>query len=185
MSTKTALAGVVLAALALSGCDQARKAFGIAKQSPDEFAVVSRAPLSLPPDFDLRPPRPGAKRPQETAPPDAARGALAASATGRSGTAPAGSPAEKALLARAGAENPDPGIRARLDREASVLASGDEGFVDRLIFWRGGDEPGDVVDPAAEARRLEENAALGKPPTSGRTPRIERRPKGWLEDLFR
>ncbi len=33
--------------------------------SPDEFAVESRAPLTIPPDFDLRPPQPGAPRPQE------------------------------------------------------------------------------------------------------------------------
>ncbi|MGH7063561.1 MAG: DUF3035 domain-containing protein, partial [Stellaceae bacterium] len=32
---------------------------------PDEFAVESRAPLTIPPDFDLRPPEPGAARPQE------------------------------------------------------------------------------------------------------------------------
>ena len=32
---------------------------------PDEFAVESRAPLTVPPDFDLRPPEPGAPRPQE------------------------------------------------------------------------------------------------------------------------
>src|SRR3546814_5174685 len=33
-------------------------------RSPDEFRVVSRAPLTLPPDYNLRPPEPGAPRPQ-------------------------------------------------------------------------------------------------------------------------
>ena len=32
---------------------------------PDEFAVESRAPLTIPPEFALRPPQPGAPRPQE------------------------------------------------------------------------------------------------------------------------
>jgi Protein of unknown function (DUF3035) len=32
---------------------------------PDEFAVESRAPLTIPPEFNLRPPEPGAPRPQE------------------------------------------------------------------------------------------------------------------------
>ena len=35
---------------------------------PDEFGVVSRAPLSQPPDFALRPPRTGEKRPNEVTP---------------------------------------------------------------------------------------------------------------------
>jgi len=33
--------------------------------TPDEFAVESRAPLTMPPDFNLRPPQPGALGPQE------------------------------------------------------------------------------------------------------------------------
>ena len=35
----------------------------MSKRAPDEFAVVRRAPLIVPPDFDLRPPDPGAPRP--------------------------------------------------------------------------------------------------------------------------
>jgi hypothetical protein len=49
---------------------------GIEPTSPDEFAVESRAPLTVPPDFDLRPPAPGASRPQETSTADKARGVI-------------------------------------------------------------------------------------------------------------
>src|SRR5215471_6230393 len=52
-------------ALLMSGCTDLKKAIGLEKTSPDEFAVESRAPLEMPPDFDLRPPQPGASRPQE------------------------------------------------------------------------------------------------------------------------
>jgi hypothetical protein len=52
--------------LVLSGCTNFKRAVGIEQVSPDEFAVESRAPLTMPPDFDLRPPKPGAPRPQET-----------------------------------------------------------------------------------------------------------------------
>ena len=55
------LAGVVL----IAGCSDLKKAMGLEKTSPDEFAVESRAPLTMPPDFNLRPPQPGAARPQE------------------------------------------------------------------------------------------------------------------------
>jgi hypothetical protein len=51
--------------LLISGCTDLKKAIGLEKASPDEFAVESRAPLEMPPDFDLRPPQPGASRPQE------------------------------------------------------------------------------------------------------------------------
>src|SRR6201986_3436632 len=49
-----------LAAVALSGCDSLRAAAGLTKQSPDEFAGVTKAPLISPPDFNLHPPSPGA-----------------------------------------------------------------------------------------------------------------------------
>ena len=49
----------------LSGCGDFKQLIGIDQAMPDEFAVESRAPLTVPPDFDLRPPEPGAPRPQE------------------------------------------------------------------------------------------------------------------------
>ena len=59
------IAGAISLILALSACEGVREQFGMTKQSPDEFRVVARAPLSLPPDFTLRPPEPGLARPQE------------------------------------------------------------------------------------------------------------------------
>ena len=64
------------AIFALAGCEGVKKQFGLTKQSPDEFRVVARAPLSLPPDFTLRPPDPGAVRPQEGSTTSQARNAL-------------------------------------------------------------------------------------------------------------
>lgn len=49
----------------LSGCTDFRQMVGLDQPMPDEFAVESRAPLTIPPDFNLRPPEPGAPRPQE------------------------------------------------------------------------------------------------------------------------
>src|ERR1700720_3935093 len=55
-----------LAALSLTaGCSDFKKSIGLEPTLPDEFAVESRAPLTIPPDFDLRPPAPGSARPQE------------------------------------------------------------------------------------------------------------------------
>src|SRR3954463_12091150 len=52
-------------AAAVAGCSSTKEMLGLTKRSPDEFQVVSRAPLSMPPDYSLRPPTPGAARPQE------------------------------------------------------------------------------------------------------------------------
>ena len=52
-------------------------AAGLTKKSPDEFAVTTKAPLVIPPDFNLRPPMPGARAAQPgRRPPTAPQAAL-------------------------------------------------------------------------------------------------------------
>ncbi|MGY8960888.1 MAG: DUF3035 domain-containing protein, partial [Alphaproteobacteria bacterium] len=46
------------------GDSKVGRILGYEKAAPDEFSVVKRAPLALPPDYGLRPPRVGAQRPQ-------------------------------------------------------------------------------------------------------------------------
>jgi hypothetical protein len=59
---------------ACSGGSNWKQTLGIEPTSPDEFAVESRAPLTIPPDFDLRPPAPGTVRPQEVSSASKAQG---------------------------------------------------------------------------------------------------------------
>lgn len=40
----------------LTACDSAKKSLGMGRSSPNEFGVVSRSPLTVPPEFRLRPP---------------------------------------------------------------------------------------------------------------------------------
>ena len=42
-----------------------QETFGIGKRQPDEFQIVRRQPLIVPPDSTLRPPRPGETGAQE------------------------------------------------------------------------------------------------------------------------
>jgi hypothetical protein len=177
---------LLVAGLAVSGCGDARKAMGFDKNVPDEFKIVNRAPLSLPPDYALRPPQPGASRPQETAVPEQARQALigATGAPARPSAPVAGSAGEAALLAKVGTTRSDPRIREMVDRDSVTLANADRTFLDRIVFWKKPDQPGTVVDPQAESQRLRENQALGRPVTEGDTPIIRKRKKGALEDIF-
>ena len=184
------IAGAISLILALSACQGVREQLGLTKQSPDEFRVIARAPLSLPPDFILRPPEPGIPRPQEGTAAQQARNAVfrleqpktqplteQVKTDGRT-------LGELSLLKAAGADKADPGIRRALDLETQQLNAESESFINALVFWRDKEIPGRVVDATAEARRLRENAALGKAVTAGETPTIERKSKALLEGLF-
>ncbi len=184
------IAGAISLILALSACQGVRDQLGLTKQSPDEFRVVSRAPLSLPPDFTLRPPEPGIARPQEGTATQQARKVVFRLEQPKTQTpnapvkADGRSIGELSLLKAAGADRIDPGVRQAIDLETQRINAESEDFVNTLVFWRDKETPGRVVDATAEAKRLRENAALGKSVTAGETPTIERKSKALLEGLF-
>jgi hypothetical protein len=151
--------------------------------------------LSQPPDFKLRPPRPGAEDLTSLSSRDQARQAVFRNDDAKKSTRPGISnlrdsdgPAaqaaprdsvsrsttgEAAFLSRAGALETDPLIRVQIDRESSVLVEENENLV-RSLLGLEQDSPAAVVDAPAEARRLREAQALGDPASEGDTPTIER-----------
>jgi hypothetical protein len=173
----------VTAAALLSGCGNTElsRTFGLTRDTPDEFTVVTRAPLSMPPDYTLRPPQPGAVRPQEVSDRKLAESALVPEAA--LGGVPVGvSPGQAALVRDAGGGSPAD-IRQRVDQEAR-LASSDNGFVDRLLYWRKPETQKITVDAPKETQRLQQDSALGQSPVTGATPIIVEKKKGWWESLF-
>src|SRR5262245_63234711 len=110
MTKAMTLVAVVAAAAAASGCGTLSRAVGATKVSPDEFRVVTQAPLTLPPDYSLRPPRPGEPRPQESSAGDDARATLFGQ-----DTAAQASGGERQLVSDAGATSTDPTIRDTID----------------------------------------------------------------------
>jgi hypothetical protein len=191
MMRRTILLPVTFAAvgaLALGGCSAFENLGGGKKFSPDEFKIVSHSPLTMPPNAELRPPRPGEPRPQETTPSDQAKEALSpvmASRVQQKGPA-AGAPgdsSEQSLIAKAGAGGVDPNIRGQVNRDTRTLAEKDNTFIDSLIFWRDKETPGVIVDPEKEQQRLRDAQATGKP-SNAATPTIERRKRGLLEGIF-
>ncbi len=143
------LAMVCAAALASAGCSGLARAVGASKVSPDEFRVVTKAPLALPPEFNVRPPTPGEARPQELEASAAARRAVLGEQYARRA-----SNAEQLLVAKAGAAQADPVIRQRIDLEAGGIVRKSADFSDRLLFWRGDEAAPGALDAEAEARRL-------------------------------
>ena len=131
--------------MGLSGCQSTSRALGMSKVTPDEFRVVTKAPLILPPDFSLRPPSPGEPRPQELQPESAAEVALLGQQEAQSR-----SEGEKMLVSKAGADKADPLIRYEVDDEFGAVAHKDKGFADWVIFWKKG-QPATEVNPMGAA----------------------------------
>ncbi len=96
---------ICTAALALTACGKT----GLAgHKAPDELAISRNAPLVVPSDFSLVPPRPGAPR----AAGQDAQGAAMEALFGPGAKVPPKSSAEQNLLDRAGAGGIDPAIRS-------------------------------------------------------------------------
>lgn len=158
--------------LAVAACDTAEEQLGLTKAAPDEFKVVKRAPLELPPSYTLRPPSPGAPRPQEQETVEQARQTVFGGEAAQTQNLP--TTAEGALLQQAGAGSIDPNIRQRVDKESAELVEEDEPVIEKLMSI-GSDKqpPSKVLDAKKEAERLQKNAQEGKPVTDGETPSVE------------
>ncbi len=156
---RVAVVAVLMAGAGLVGCTSTKEALGMVKVVPDEFRVVSKAPLVVPPDYALRPPAPGEPRPQELQPESQARVAIMGARA-----AEQRSDGEKLLVSRAGAEHADPLIRYVVDDEFGNVAHKEKSFADKVMFWRKdrpetqvAANPADgqaPIDPAVEASRI-------------------------------
>lgn len=163
------------AMVALSGCTDFRRALGFEKTTPDEFAVTSAGPLTLPPDYGLRPPHTGSSKPATMSPEQQARVAVFK----LNDTSAASNPAvadmsagEQALVAKAGGIPGDSRIRQQVDAEVQNQADASDSFVDSLLFWQDHTPPDQSVDANAEAKRLRDAQDGPNGPTVERTQRV-------------
>lgn len=152
MVTKVASGAVILAATGLVGCDHARTALGYDRKNPDAYKVVDRAPLCVPPDFKLRPPRPGASRPQEKSAQEQAQDALLEEGQQCTVAINPTSDGEKGLLNQIG--EGDQSVREALEKEhRSRKAQKLPTLAKKLGLKELDDEK--VIDPVAESERLD------------------------------
>ena len=162
------LAGVGLVA---SGCSGFRKAIGEEKSSPDEFEVVVRPPLSLPPNFFAN-----STQLTENAP--------ATSSSSSSGDSPidARSVAAATLGAAEGkaANNYEQifdfsavpeNIREIVDEETYGIQF--ERRIPLQMLFGGLPDVGPVLDKFAEDQRLRRTLREGQSPTDGGTPAVD------------
>jgi len=171
------LASLLATGFALSACSgtEIERDFGLLRSSPDEFTVTTTAPLAMPPSANLQPPTPGAERPQEQSEQTQALETVAPNVA-LQGAGGSGSAGQDALVAGADSASKQAPTGGALDHPSS-------GFVNELMFWKGSGS-GEIVDPAAERARLQQNATLGRSPTEGATPTIKVSKPGFFDNLF-
>lgn len=142
------IAGVLtfsLIIVTISGCGK-----GIfSKYSPDEFAVASKTPLALPPDYDLHPPLPKGSS-NNTRRDDASKKAL-------TGATPitqesVQSEGESTLVTKIGKKE-DPFLRKHIEKETKRLSQQENIKIGEVT---GEDIQGydESLDPESEAQRL-------------------------------
>ena len=124
LGRRMAIVSVALvAALAVQGCGQLRKLAGVDKNPPDEFKIVNKPPLVMPPEFNLRPPKAGTASPQDLVP---TAQAISALFPGRTTLPPPASQSEQALLQAAGSAGASSNVRSTAgDSGTLVVEKGD------------------------------------------------------------
>ena len=156
-----------LCTVVLSGCDSIRKVAGLNKKSPDEFAVTTKAPLVIPPDFNLRPPMPGAPPTNQLDPSSNAEAALFTNVdpqTVANGMRGNYTPGEKMLLANAKIQRADPAIRARLNADQrAAVQNADRSFTDRVLNTAATPDTGKAVNADAEIAKGSKKPGSARP----------------------
>lgn len=152
---------VIAGGVAISGCSSATKALGLKQSAPNEFNILTKAPLVVPPEYNLRPPRVGESSYENNYTQKAAREALV-------GNIDSAEPSkgEQFLMAKANAPRANQEIRVEIDGQNSVERK-TENFTDRILR-----NANVGLDAEAEAKRLEAIQAA----TGGGQIRITRRP---------
>ncbi len=187
-------------AVLLVGCQSIREAAGITKEPPDEFAVVTKAPLVIPPDFNLKPPKPGASPTNQVSPTASAQEVLYGTNPDvvAAGMSKGYSDEEKLFLAKTGANTADHSVRQQIAADNKQMEASDESFTNKVLFLGPEPDQGKAVNADAEAARISDakaqgkdtvapDAAAGQPASEKKpesAPQIKKEDSGWLDGIL-
>lgn len=184
---RTSICLVGLLFLAACEGNEVKETLGLNRDAPDEFTVVSRPPLSVPPEFNLRPPRPG-EAPLGIKAEDKAKSLItginsAGAPVDAVQTAQPANGAAASLLRKAGAERADSGIREKLGvDERTPLENKNAKTLMEQLSGKEKNEP--TVDAKKEAERLRSNKDSGKPINEGDIPENKPENDSLIDRIF-
>lgn len=157
--------------ITLTGCEGVRSTLGLDRSPPDEFAVLKRAPLSMPPEMNILPPPVDLPkgydvesdvyggtdlRPQEISPQTRVKKGFGFR---EDGYHPA-NPGERALGNMIKKQvsydsNEAKDVRAILDDETHIKTGSKKTWVQRILFWQKNQKKfPDALNAAEEYKRL-------------------------------
>lgn len=197
--------------MALSACTSSsvKDTLGLNRQAPDEFRVVARPPLSVPPQFSLRPPSTNAESPTMVPADKQAQavilgaGKAAKSENTNSGNSfslkegaaetavtpvtsaalpktDKASASESQFLKNIGADKADPNVRSTLVEQQVQAQEKQEEASWWDSFSSNSEKKDPLVDAKGEAQRIRTNKDEGKPVTEGQTPETKDKDRGVL-----
>lgn len=185
---KRIFASLLLLSVAACNSSDVKSTLGLKKHSPDEFMVMSRPALTVPPQFDLPAPVDAGITPPKDFSSNKAKQALFGTATP---TTSKNNTAENALLAKAGAANTKDNIRQLIEEDEraaqNIPANAEEepGFFKRMFKPITLDEkPDPIVNPQAEKDRIKEDQAQGTQVDGSQTPTIQPKGESVLDKIF-
>ncbi len=192
------------ASLLLSACggSDVKETLGLERKAPDEFRVVSRPPLSVPPEFNLRPPGDTQNAAPSVAPVHKqAESLLLSDGEGNTYALPAptsdtavvpvsvstpssADSAEMQFLKNAGADNADSTVRTTLEEEkiSHQIQKEEEGWWDSVFSGSEAKDP--TVDAKKEAERIQKNQDEGKPVNDGEIADTKGKDRGMWGRIF-
>lgn len=157
---------IMVCVFALSACGGnsggVGEVFGLDKRVPDEFSVVARAPLTLPPDFTLRPTAPESRE-EQTAEENIQRAIFGGTqehadvAVIESQRRAGVSEGEIYILRSSESLQDYPDVRRLVDLETARLTEEDVHFVRDLLGLTG--EYGEELKPKEEYERLQQDTS--------------------------
>ena len=193
---KKNLIKIFLICLTLAACGggDLKDKLGISHKGPDEFRVVSRPPLSVPPEFNLRPPRSSTNEriASDVGATEQARNqvinannpfasqALSYTAVSPVSSGSLPSRSDSHFLSNAGADKSSSTIRETLrDESENGVEAKDSTYLIPL-----GKREDPLVDAKKEAERLKKAKDEHTSPSEGTTPVIEQKGGGLLGNIF-